>query len=161
MAAQTNAPLKMRARRLLSRWGSILGIESGNYFIYNDIQDNELHPYAGQRYIYSPHDTRINPPRERPQNPRPRVNARSFALPPEITPDWVSREHGRLLDGAGNGPLELDCRKVVRLDTLALAWLAQLQESLSQRGGKLVLKGLSPEMKKRLAHAVLPETGDA
>ncbi|MBW8890315.1 MAG: ABC transporter permease [Fibrobacteres bacterium] len=89
------------------------------------------------------------------------MNARSFALPPEITPDWVSREHGRLLDGAGNGPLELDCRKVVRLDTLALAWLAQLQESLSQRGGKLVLKGLSPEMKKRLAHAVLPETGDA
>jgi len=89
------------------------------------------------------------------------VNARPVSLPPEITPDWVSREHGRILNGADNGPLELDCRKVTRLDTLALAWLAQLQEALSRRGGKLVLKGLSPEMKKRVSQVVLPESADA
>lgn len=89
------------------------------------------------------------------------MNARSVALPAEITPEWVSREHTRLLDGAGSGVLELDCRKVARLDTLALAWFANLQESLSSRGGRLVLKGLSSDMKRRLSEAVFPEAPEA
>jgi phospholipid/cholesterol/gamma-HCH transport system permease protein len=88
------------------------------------------------------------------------VNARTVALPPELSPEWVSREHGGLLASARDGILELDCRKVAKLDSLGLAWLAQLQDALTERGGRLVLKGLSPEMKQQLAKVVLPENGD-
>ncbi len=88
------------------------------------------------------------------------MNAQAVELPKELSPEWVSREHGRLLESARDGVLELDCRKVAKLDSLGLAWLAGLQESLSQRGGRLVLKGLSPDMTRHLAKVVLPESRD-
>lgn len=84
----------------------------------------------------------------------------SVPLPEELSPEWVSREHANLLNQAQGGVLALDCRKVRKLDTLGLAWLAHLQDSLAEKGGKLVLRGLSPEMKASLARAVQPEAND-
>lgn len=133
-----------------------LGVESEIYFVYNVGRSDVLHPYARQRYIYSPHDARTGPLTDVPRSAGC-VNARTVELPRELTPEWVSREHARLLDTAQGGVLELDCRKLAKLDTLGLAWLAHIQESLAGGGGRLVLKGLSPELKGHLAKAILPD----
>jgi phospholipid/cholesterol/gamma-HCH transport system permease protein len=86
------------------------------------------------------------------------VPAKSVELPEEISPEWVGREHSRLLDGAKDGVLKLDCHRVRKLDTLSLAWLSHLQETLGKAGGRLVLSRVSPDLKKDLAKAVLPES---
>lgn len=84
--------------------------------------------------------------------------ALSIELPEELSPEWVSREHSRLLGGAKDGVLRLDCHRVRKLDTLSLAWLSHLQETLEKSGRRLVLANLSPEVKENLAKVVLPET---
>jgi phospholipid/cholesterol/gamma-HCH transport system permease protein len=79
-------------------------------------------------------------------------------LPEEISPEWVSKEHSRLMEASRGAVLKLDCHRLVKLDTLSLAWLAHLQETLEQSGGRLILSRLSPELKKSLAKLTLPET---
>ena len=78
-------------------------------------------------------------------------------LPEEISPEWVSKEHARLVEDSKGGVLKLDCGRLHKLDALSLAWLAHLQETLQASGGKLVLSHLSPELKKDLAKVTLPE----
>ncbi|MDB5103839.1 MAG: hypothetical protein JWP91_1528 [Fibrobacteres bacterium] len=78
-------------------------------------------------------------------------------LPEEISPEWVSREHFRLMESSKGGVLKLDCGKLHKLDALSLAWLAYLQDTLEKSGGRLVLSRLSPELKKDLAKVTLPE----
>ncbi|HKP98274.1 MAG TPA: ABC transporter permease [Fibrobacteria bacterium] len=85
------------------------------------------------------------------------MKIQAVALPEEITPDWVSREHSRLLEVSGGGELKLDCSRLRKLDALSMAWLAHLQESLEKSGRRLVLSRLSPELKKDLAKLTLPE----
>ena len=85
------------------------------------------------------------------------MNPQSIELPEEISPEWVSREHARMVDGAREGVLKLDCSKLRKLDSLSVAWLAHLQETLAKSGRRLVLSRLSPELKQDLAKVVLPE----
>ncbi len=85
------------------------------------------------------------------------MNDQTVELPEEISPEWVSREHSRLMEGARDVGLKLDCRRLRKLDSLSTAWLAHLQETLSRSGKKLVLVGLSPELKEDLAKVTLPE----
>ena len=86
------------------------------------------------------------------------MKVQDVELPEEITPDWVSREHSRLLEESKGGTLRLDCHRLRKLDALSLAWLAHLQETLEKSGNRLVLARLSPELKKDLAKVTLPET---
>ncbi|MEO7425977.1 MAG: MlaE family lipid ABC transporter permease subunit [Fibrobacteria bacterium] len=90
------------------------------------------------------------------------MKVQEVELPEEITPDWVSREHSRLMaDAESNGKggeLRLDCHRLRKLDALSLAWLAHLQDSLEKSGLKLILFHLSPELKKDLAKLALPDS---
>ena len=78
-------------------------------------------------------------------------------LPEEISPEWVSREHSRLMEDSQGAVLKLDCHRLHKLDALSLAWLAHLQDSLEKSGGRLILAKLSPELKTDLAKVTLPE----
>ena len=83
------------------------------------------------------------------------MNPQSIELPEQITPEWVSREHNRLVSGEGG--VKLDCRKVRKLDSLSMAWLAHLHETLAASGRRLVLAGLAPQLRGDLAKVTLPE----
>ncbi len=85
------------------------------------------------------------------------MKEKQVELPEEISPEWVSREHSRLMEDSQGGILKLDCHRLQKLDALSLAWLAHLQETLEKSGGRLVLAKLSPELKKDLAKVTLPE----
>jgi phospholipid/cholesterol/gamma-HCH transport system permease protein len=86
------------------------------------------------------------------------MKERQVELPEAISPEWVSREHTRLMEDSQGSVLKLDCHRLHKLDALSLAWLAHLQETLEKSGGRLVLSRLSPELKKDLAKVTLPET---
>ncbi len=85
------------------------------------------------------------------------MKVQEVELPEEITPDWVSREHARLMADAKGGEIKLDCHRLRKLDALSLAWLAHLQDTLEKSGRRLILSRLSPELKKDLAKVTLPE----
>src|SRR5258706_8344898 len=89
--------------------------------------------------------------------PAGRMKEKEVELPEEISPEWVSREHSRLMEDSKGAVLKLDCHRLHKLDALSLAWLAHLQETLEKSGGRLVLAKLSPELKKDLAKVTLPE----
>ncbi|MEO6094562.1 MAG: ABC transporter permease [Fibrobacteria bacterium] len=86
------------------------------------------------------------------------MKVKQVELPEEISPEWVSREHTRLMEDSRGSVLKLDCHRLHRLDALSLAWLAYLQETLEKSGGRLVLSQLSPELKQDLARVTLPES---
>lgn len=85
------------------------------------------------------------------------MNVKEVQLPEEISPEWVSQEHARLLQGSGGNTLRLDCARLRKLDSLSTAWLVRLQGALESAGGKLVLAHLSPELKVDLAKVTIQE----
>jgi phospholipid/cholesterol/gamma-HCH transport system permease protein len=85
------------------------------------------------------------------------VKVQAVELPETISPEWVSREHSRLLGESQGGELRLDCHRLRKLDALSLAWLSHLQETLEKSGRRLVLTRLSPDLKKDLAKLTLPD----
>ena len=87
------------------------------------------------------------------------MKARETQLPEEISPEWVAREHSRLLQNHPAGDLRLDGRRLRKLDSLSLAWLTRLQTTLQASGRRLVLVGLAPELKQELGKASLPDAG--
>jgi phospholipid/cholesterol/gamma-HCH transport system permease protein len=85
------------------------------------------------------------------------VNIKEVELPAEISPEWISREHGRMLTGPTGQTVRLDCHKLKRLDSLSLAWFVRLQSSLEHLGSKLILANLSQDLAGDLAKVTVPE----
>jgi len=85
------------------------------------------------------------------------VNVKEVELPEEISPEWVSREHGRLLQDSHGNTLRLNCARLRKLDSLSMAWLVRLQSALESTGSKLVLVNLSPGLKGELAKVTIQE----
>ncbi len=83
----------------------------------------------------------------------------ALRLPSEITPEWIAEEHPRLLAGVKDGELRLDFSQVRDLDSLAVAWLADLHRSRENAGGRLILSKVSPQLRPRLEKAL--EKGEA
>lgn len=78
-------------------------------------------------------------------------------LPEVISPEWVSREHARLIREGSDGGLRLDAHRLRKLDSLSLAWLVRLKTYLEGSGRKLVIARLREELRPELAKARLPE----
>src|SRR3989338_6052476 len=81
-------------------------------------------------------------------------------LPEVITPEWVSREHVRLLNESGKGNLRLDCRRLRKLDSLTLAWLTRIQSYMEGTGRKLILANLPADLQSDLSQARIPEEAE-
>lgn len=82
-------------------------------------------------------------------------------LPEEISPEWLSREHDRILKRAAGADLRVNCSRLQRLDSLGLAWLGRLKGYQEGTGHRLILANLSPELRAELGKAVLPEVADS
>lgn len=78
-------------------------------------------------------------------------------LPEEISPEWLSREHVRIVRRASGGQLRLDCRRLRKLDSLGMAWLGRLQGHLEGTGGRLVLANLPDDLREDLDRITVPE----
>lgn len=85
------------------------------------------------------------------------VKVAEAELPEEISPEWLSREHGRILQRAAGGSLRLDCRKLRKLDSLGMAWLGRLQGHMEGTGGRLVLANLPADLRDDLDKVTLPD----
>jgi phospholipid/cholesterol/gamma-HCH transport system permease protein len=79
-------------------------------------------------------------------------------LPEEISPEWLAREHARILKQASGADLRLDCRRLRRLDSLGMAWLGHLQGYQEGTGRRLILAGVPAGIKEELGKIVLPES---
>ncbi len=88
------------------------------------------------------------------------VKVSEAELPEEISPDWLSREHGRILQKASGGALRLDCRRLRKLDSLGLAWLGRLQGHLEGTGGRLVLANFPAGLREDLDKVSIPERAE-
>ena len=86
----------------------------------------------------------------------------TIVLPEEISPDWVSRESSKVAQAGRDGDLRLDCSRLIKLDSLSLAWLGRLQDEVAGAGGKLVLLNLPASLKGDLDKVVrlAPEASD-
>lgn len=78
-------------------------------------------------------------------------------LPEEISPEWVSREHGRILREASGSDLRLDCSRLRKLDSLGLAWLGRVQGYQEGMGRRLVLANLPDNLKEDLGKVTRPD----
>lgn len=78
-------------------------------------------------------------------------------LPEEISPEWVSREHRRILRDATGGDLRLDCSRLRKLDSLGMAWLGRMQGYLEGTGGRMILVNLPESLKDDLGKVTRPE----
>lgn len=79
-----------------------------------------------------------------------RLKPSDAELPEEISPEWISREHGRILHKASGSDLRLDCSRLRKLDSLGLAWLGRLQGYQEGAGRRLVLANLPEGLKADL-----------
>jgi phospholipid/cholesterol/gamma-HCH transport system permease protein len=91
---------------------------------------------------------------------RLRVKVSEAELPEEISPEWLSREHDRIVRRASGGSLRLDCRRLRKLDSLGMAWLGRLQGYLEGTGGRLVLANLPADLRDDLDKISAPEPSE-
>lgn len=87
------------------------------------------------------------------------VKVSEAVLPEEISPEWLSREHARIMRRAAGGSLRLDCRRLRKLDSLGMAWLGRVQGYLEGTGGRLVLANLPADLREDLDKVTAPEPG--
>ncbi len=82
-----------------------------------------------------------------------------LSLPETLSPDFTARATRTAQATLGAGDLELDCARLRRLDSLALAFLSHLQAEADRRGRSLTLRGLKPELREALRGIRTPGSG--